>query len=85
MLCFYNKKPGRIFLIFSFWGRFFAGVLHNPVPGGKYGEGFTYGDLSLKEIAADVGMKNVTHLNALIRKHYGRTPGQLRREYRSAR
>ena len=46
---------------------------------------FTYSDMSLKEIAADVGMRNVTHLNALIRKHYGRTPGQLRREYRSAR
>ena len=33
---------------------------------------FTYSDMSLKEIAADVGMKNVTHLNALIRKHYGK-------------
>ena len=45
---------------------------------------FTYSDLSLKEIAADVGMKNVTHLNALIRLHYGKTPRQLCREYRSA-
>ena len=45
---------------------------------------FTYSDLSLKEIAADVGMKNVTHLNALIRKHYGKTPRQLCEEYRSA-
>ena len=45
---------------------------------------FTYSDLSLKEIAADVGMKNVTHLNALIRQHYGKTPRQLCREYRSA-
>ena len=43
---------------------------------------FTYSDLSLKEIADDVGMKSVTHLNALIRKYYGKTPGQLRREYR---
>ena len=46
---------------------------------------FTYSDLSLKEIAADVGMKNVTHLNALIRKYYGKTPRQLCREYRSVR
>jgi len=46
---------------------------------------FTYSDLSLKEIADDVGMKNVTHLNALIRKHYGKTPRQLCLEYRSAR
>ena len=46
---------------------------------------FTYSDLSLKEIAADVGMKNVTHLNALIRKHYGKTPRQLCQEYRSVR
>ena len=46
---------------------------------------FTYSDLSLKEIAADVGMKNVTHLNALIRKYYGKTPKQLRQEYRSVR
>ena len=46
---------------------------------------FTYSDMSLKEIAADVGMKNVTHLNALIRQHYGKTPRQLCREYRSAR
>ena len=45
---------------------------------------FTYSDMSLKEIAADVGMKNVTHLNALIRKHYGKTPRQLCQEYRSA-
>ena len=46
---------------------------------------FTYSDMSLKEIAADVGMKNVTHLNALIRKHYGKTPRQLCQEYRSIR
>ena len=46
---------------------------------------FTYSDLSLKEIAADVGMKNVTHLNALIRQHYGKTPRQLCLEYRSGR
>jgi len=46
---------------------------------------FTYSDLSLKEIAGEVGMKNVTHLNALIRKHFGKTPRQLCQEYRSAR
>ena len=46
---------------------------------------FTYSDMSLKEIAADVGMKNVTHLNALIRQHYGQTPRQLCREYRTAK
>ena len=46
---------------------------------------FTYSDMSLKEIAADVGMKNVTHLNALIRKYYGKTPRQLCQEYRSGR
>lgn len=46
---------------------------------------FTYSDLSLKEIAADVGMKNVTHLNALIRKHYGKTPRELCLEYRTGR
>ena len=46
---------------------------------------FTYSDMSLKEIAADVGMKNVTHLNALIRKYYGKTPSQLCREYRITR
>ncbi len=43
---------------------------------------FTYSDLSLKEIADDAGMKNVTHLYALIRKYYHKTPRQLRREYR---
>ena len=46
---------------------------------------FTYSDLSLKEIAVDVGMKNVTHLNAMMRKHYGKTPRQLCLEYRSTR
>ena len=46
---------------------------------------FTYSDMSLKEIAADVGMKNVTHLNALIRKYYGKTPRQLCKEYRAVR
>ena len=46
---------------------------------------FTYSDMSLKEIAADVGMKNATHLNALIRKHYGKTPRHLCMECRSGK
>jgi AraC-like DNA-binding protein len=46
---------------------------------------FTYSDMSLKEIAGDVGMKNVTHLNAVIRKYYDKTPRQLCLEYRSSR
>ncbi len=45
---------------------------------------FTYSNLSLKEIADDAGMKNVTHLNALIRKYYHKTPRQLRRDYNAA-
>ena len=43
---------------------------------------FTYSDLNLKEIADDVGMKNVTHLNILIRSRFGKTPRQLCMEYR---
>ncbi len=46
---------------------------------------FAYSDLSLKEIAFAVGMKNVTHLNSLLKKEYNRTPRDLCREYRSAR
>ncbi len=46
---------------------------------------FTYSKMNLKEIADDVGMKNVTHLNGVIRKYYGKTPRQLCMEYRSAR
>ena len=46
---------------------------------------FTYSDMSLKEIAGEVGMKNVTHLNAMMRKYYGKTPRQLCLEYRSSR
>ncbi len=44
---------------------------------------FAYSDLSLKEIAFAAGMRNVTHLNALIRQHCGKTPTAVRRRYRS--
>ena len=43
---------------------------------------FAYSDMNIKEIADSVGMKNVTHLNLMIRKHYGKTPSALCREYR---
>ncbi len=36
-------------------------------------------DLSLKEIAAEAGMKNVTHLYAFFRSRCGMTPGALRK------
>jgi AraC-like DNA-binding protein len=35
-------------------------------------------DISLKEIAFLAGLKNITHLNYLIKKKYDLTPGQLR-------
>ena len=38
--------------------------------------------LSPKEIAGSVGMKNVTHLYALLRLRFGLTPKELRRQYR---
>ncbi len=44
---------------------------------------FAYTDLSLKEIAFAAGMKNVTHLNSLLKKEFNRTPRELCREYRS--
>lgn len=43
---------------------------------------FVHTNLSLKEIAFAVGMKNVTHLNSLLLQHYGKTPSTLCREYR---
>ncbi len=46
---------------------------------------FAYTSLSFKEIAYDTGMRNVTHLNMLLRKYYNRTPRELCREYRSPR
>jgi AraC-like DNA-binding protein len=36
-------------------------------------------DVSFKEISFLAGLKNITHLNFLIKKKYGLTPGQLRR------
>ncbi len=42
----------------------------------------TYTHLSLKEIAYQTGMKHVTHLNALLKQHYGKTPTELCRKYR---
>ena len=43
---------------------------------------FAYSDMNIKEIAFSVGMKNVTHLNLMIRQHYGKSPSELCREYR---
>lgn len=37
-----------------------------------------------KEIADMTGMKNVTHLYSLLKKHYQATPGQLLRQYRGS-
>ena len=45
---------------------------------------FAYSDLTFKEIAYDTGMRNVTHLNMLLRKYYDKTPRELCREYRSS-
>jgi len=39
----------------------------------------TMTDTPLKEIAFLSGLKNITHLNFLIKKKYGFTPGQLRK------
>jgi AraC-like DNA-binding protein len=38
----------------------------------------TMTDTPLQEIALTAGLKNITHLNFLIKKKYGLTPGQLR-------
>ena len=46
---------------------------------------FVYSDMTLKEIAFAVGMKNVTHLNSLLQQHYGKTPSTLCREYRHSK
>lgn len=43
---------------------------------------FARTELSLKEVAYAVGMKNATHLNSLLLQYYGKTPSQLRREFR---
>ena len=39
-------------------------------------------DLSLKEIADEVGMKHVTHLHIFLKKHCHRTPKQMLRQFR---
>ena len=42
-------------------------------------------DLTLKEIAAEVGMAHVTHLYALLGTRFTETPAELVRHYREAR
>ena len=42
-------------------------------------------DLTLKEIAAEVGMAHVTHLYALLGTRFTETPAELIRHYREAR
>ena len=42
-------------------------------------------DLTLKEIAAEVGMAHVTHLYALRGTRFTETPAELVRHYREAR
>ena len=42
-----------------------------------------YSDMTLKEIAYETGMKNLSHLSSFIRERCGKPPSQLRREYRS--
>lgn len=42
-----------------------------------------YSDRTLKEIAYETGMKNLSHLSSFVRERCGRPPSQLRREYRS--
>ena len=37
-------------------------------------------ELGLKEIAAEVGMRNVTHLHAFVRDRCGVTPGELQKQ-----
>ena len=41
-----------------------------------------YSDLTLKEIAYEIGMKNLSHLSGFVRQRCGKSPSQLRREYR---
>ena len=42
-----------------------------------------YSDMNLKEIAYEVGMKNLSHLSKFIKERYGKTPSELSREYRT--
>ena len=41
-----------------------------------------YSDLNLKEIAYEVGMKNLSHLSCFVKEKCGKTPSELSREYR---
>lgn len=41
-----------------------------------------YSDLNLKEIAYEVGMKNLSHLSCFVKERCGKTPTELSREYR---
>ena len=42
-----------------------------------------YSDLNLKEIAYEVGMKNLSHLSCFVKERCGKTPSELSREYRN--
>ncbi|MBQ6473518.1 MAG: helix-turn-helix domain-containing protein [Victivallales bacterium] len=41
----------------------------------------THSEESYKAIAAELGLKHVQHLNALVRKYFDCTPSQLRQQY----
>ncbi len=41
-----------------------------------------YSDLNFKEIAYEVGMKNLSHLSCFVKEKCGKTPSELSREYR---
>jgi len=49
---------------------------------GRIMELISSSDLSLKEIAWQCGLKNVTYLNSLTRKHFNATPSELLRKFR---
>jgi AraC-like DNA-binding protein len=42
-----------------------------------------YSELTLKEIAYEVGMKNLSHLSRFVKERCGKTPSELSREYRN--
>lgn len=44
-----------------------------------------YSNLTLKEIAFETGMKNLSHLSSFVRSRCGKTPSALAREYRKSR
>lgn len=43
---------------------------------------FTYTNMTMKEVAYEIGMKNSTHLNLLLKKEYHCTPSELCRSCR---